>query len=112
MNQKPNNSVSNCIYEYRIPQLVSEKKIFRNGFPTSFHRHAEFIYVQDGTLRVETDRTSANGSTGDLFVIFPNVLHTLKTDYSILQCITFLPEISYGFTELLEQSQPEQILIP
>ena len=99
-----------CIYEYRVPAITSERRVLQSAFPPHFHRQAELLLVTDGILDAQIDGTALRARKGDLLVVFPNLIHAFRTEYAEFQSIMFCTEICYGFDALLREKKPEQVL--
>jgi AraC-like DNA-binding protein len=102
---------SDCVYEYRIVPITMETREFRGCFPRCFHHHAEIILVDDGVLHAECIGQTAEAGAGELLMFFPDLLHSLRSDYTRFRCLMFLPDICYGYSELFRSKAPVNILM-
>ncbi|MBQ3865893.1 MAG: cupin domain-containing protein [Clostridia bacterium] len=45
-------------------------------YPARFHKHLEIAFVEEGVLDVTIDNQTFELNKGDLYVVFPNLLHS------------------------------------
>lgn len=64
-------------YEYRSRTYsIIDFKKFINCEPR-FHKHVEIGYVTEGTLNVMIENTVWHLSKGDIYIVFPNLIHSI-----------------------------------
>lgn len=75
-------------------------------FPMEFHRHMEICQVLDGSLTLTTEDASYTLEKGDLYVIFPNVLHAVDMSHVRKRLWMFTPEIVSELSQVLLSRKP------
>lgn len=81
-----------------------------NTYDFHLHRQAELIVVLEGALSVTVGQTEYLLSAGDGVLVFPNLLHRLKTESKsrILLCI-FDIDFCHSFRQLFRDSVTEPV---
>ena len=63
--------ISSMIY------IVSQKHT--REYPSRFHKQIEIFYIKTGSLVVTIDNEDYTLNSGDIYVVFPNVIHSIKS---------------------------------
>ncbi|MBR0466044.1 MAG: helix-turn-helix domain-containing protein [Clostridia bacterium] len=58
---------------YIVPQKHTKE------YPSRFHKQIEIFYIKTGSLVVTIDNEDYNLKSGDIYVVFPNVIHSIKS---------------------------------
>ena len=76
-------------------------------YPMRFHRQTEICLVTKGSLALTVEKTTYVLEEGDLYVIFPNVLHAVDPLHSEKQLWMFSPDLISSLSELLTSRKPQ-----
>ena len=77
-------------------------------FPLHLHLNLELIYCQQGEATVLVENQEITLQKGDLVIIFPNLIHALKTSSDDCICSLFIcsPHLFEDFQNILTHQQP------
>ena len=100
-------------FEHKTSILQSRRECENFEFPLHMHIQAEFLYINDGELRIDYPDCSFTLSKGDFAVIFPYTIHgytaiTLDVDYTLA---ISRHDIYGDFENILTQKHPENPVI-
>lgn len=95
------------IHEYRERDMFGAWDSTSVIYPMKFHRQVEVCLVLQGELQLTTEEQSYLLSPGDLYVVFPNVLHAVDLSHARKQLWMFSPELVPALTETLLSQKPE-----
>ena len=65
-------------YEYRNNAIYVSVRQQLGTFPPRFHKHLEMLMVSGGQARATIDGTEYTLDPGDVYVVFPNIVHSLQ----------------------------------
>ena len=65
-------------YEIRRSPLYVRAGIKTADYPARFHKELEIAFVEEGELEIKIDNIAYTLMQGDLYLVFPNLLHTGK----------------------------------
>jgi AraC-like DNA-binding protein/mannose-6-phosphate isomerase-like protein (cupin superfamily) len=94
-------------YEYRNSAIYIRARDGLSGCPARFHKHLETMYVKSGQLQVSIEGVAYTLNPGDVYVVFPNVIHAIQeTDAQVVVAIVDF-ELYQAFHELLIHNVPQ-----
>lgn len=95
------------IYEYR-PQDFSLRMGDLFDMPPHLHSHMEILYLVEGEMQISINRERTVLHTGDLAVVFPNIIHSFKAmkEGGGLEILIFSPSLLRQNRSLLQQQHP------
>lgn len=93
-------------YEYRNAALVITGGSCRTPYPMRFHKHVEIVYVRSGFLDVTIDGKPYSLRSGDLYIVFPNLLHDVRQADAIKHQIIVSPELFTALCDTLSRCKP------
>lgn len=95
------------LYEYR-PQDFSLRMGDVFDMPPHLHSHLEILYLVEGTLQISINREREILHTGDLAVVFPNLLHSFKalSQGGGLEILIFSPSLLRQNRRFVQQYHP------
>ena len=83
------------------------------SFPLHLHKSFELIIITEGTMTVTVDNRDYTLSAGEAVLIFPNQLHSLKSDNSRHMLCIFSPELVKAyFSSAAEQIPADNSFVP
>ena len=95
-------------YEYRGCPIHVTRRKNQGSYPARFHKHLEVMAVYTSQVRVVIDAQSYLLQPGDLYVVFPNVLHAIEaTDAEAVVMIVDFEKYP-AFQEVLLHNCPEE----
>ena len=78
-----------------------------------FHSHIEILYLLSGSVRAFADSKQFNMSSGDLFVSFPNQIHSYINDGDINAILIILPENFFDeYSSVMSTKLPQSAILP
>ena len=75
-------------------------------YPTRFHKHVEIVFVREGTMDVVVDSKTFSLKEGDLYIVFPNLLHSIPRATAPKYLIMADPELFPDFCSTLTACKP------
>ncbi|MBP5289036.1 MAG: helix-turn-helix transcriptional regulator [Clostridia bacterium] len=94
-------------YEYRDSPLFIRLKHKTSDYPARFHKQVEIVCVETGTLKVSIDGSSYTLEEGDLYIVFPNLLHTVTSgEGASISLMIFDSEHFSSFSDTLFHFKP------
>jgi len=94
-------------YEYRNASIYVKARSMDQKYPARFHKHLEAVVVKSGSLDVVIDAKPYTLHPGDVYVVFPNVLHSLEdTGADVVVAIVDF-ELYQAFHDILVHNMPE-----
>lgn len=95
------------IYEYR-EQVFSLRMGERFDIHPHLHSHLEIVYMVEGSIHMSVNREQTLLDTGDMAVVFPNLVHSFKaTGYDGgLQTLIFSPSLLRQNRHILQKKHP------
>lgn len=99
------------LYEKRIDLLhVWTRKTLT--FPAHFHDSIEIAFMEKGEADASADFGTCRICDGDLFIVFPNMIHSYSDQGGVFARLLIIPRtMAGGFDELLSGSVPKSPLI-
>ncbi len=73
-------------YEHLRTTLLVRCAAGAGPYPARFHEMVEIVLVETGTLEITIENSNYQLTAGDMYVVFPNVLHTV-TDQKCTKCL-------------------------
>ena len=98
-------------YEYREWDMLGSANGGSLFYPMKWHRHAEICLVMEGELTLTVEEGSYLLTPGDIYVVFPNVLHAVSMTHTSKRLWMFSPELFPALPELLT-SKPKCPVLP
>lgn len=94
-------------YEHREHPIYAKKHGHQNNYPARFHRHVEIMVPISAPVRLMIQGSSYTLAPGDLYIVFPNLLHSIEARdiEALVLMIDF--EKCPAFQELLLHTTPE-----
>ena len=77
-----------------------------HGYPARFHKDVELLYVKDGWVDICVDNSNYRLESGDLCLVFPNILHSITAQSCHKILITVDPALISGVWDTLSQQKP------
>ncbi len=94
-------------YEYRNSPIHINLTQRATDYPARFHKQLEIAFVESGVLEVSIDNVPYVLNEGDLYVVFPNLLHAgKKSDRTTISIAIVDAEYCAPYTETLCHSKP------
>jgi len=93
-------------YEHKARNMFAAWDKHRLIYPMKYHRHAEICLVLEGSLTLTTKNNCYTLEEGDLYVIFPNVLHAVDLSHVEKQLWMFTPEVVPELSHVLLERKP------
>lgn len=94
-------------YEYRDCPINVTRRKNQGSYPARFHKHLEVMAVYSSQVRVTIDGQNYLLHPGDLYVVFPNVLHAIEaTDAEAVVMIVDFEKYP-AFQDVLLHNRPE-----
>jgi len=94
-------------YEYREQPIYAKIHGKQGNYPPRFHKHVEILAVINQALRLTVRGVTYTLKPGDLYIIFPNVLHTIEARNTKAMVLLVDYEKCQVFQEQLLHSIPE-----
>lgn len=93
-------------YEYRNASIYVKARTMDISYPARFHKHLEAAVVKSHSLQVVIDGKAYTLMPGDVYVVFPNVLHSLQASQSqaVVAIVDF--ELYQAFHDILIHNVP------
>lgn len=93
-------------YEYRNASLVISGGNHSASYPMRFHKHVEIVYVRSGYMDVTIDSKPYSLRSGDVYVVFPNLLHDIRQADASKYQIIVSPELFSALCDTLSRFKP------
>lgn len=95
-------------YEYRHYPIYVREHLHQGNYPARFHKQLEIMLVQSSQLTVTLDGVSYTLYPGDMYIAFPNILHSIEADdaKAIVMIIDY--ENYPAFQDILMHNRPKQ----
>lgn len=93
-------------YEHRVQSIYAKMHARQSNYPARFHKHTEILVVMETTLRLTVQGTTYTLEPGDLYILFPNLLHTIEARNARALVVLVDFEKCQGFQELLLHNRP------
>ncbi len=90
------------LYEYFVKEYGENF-----SFPAHMHQSYEFITILSGEMEVIVDHKTYTLKKGESLLIFPNQIHTLKSDKSKHMLCIFSPEIIRAYSSKIKGKLPK-----
>ena len=94
-------------HEYRTRDMFGAWDSCSVIYPMKFHRQVEICLVLEGELQLTMEEGDFLLKPGDLYVMFPNVLHAVDLSHVRKQLWMFSPELVPTLTETLLTQKPQ-----
>ena len=94
-------------YEYRNCSINVSRRTNQGSYPGRFHKHLEVMVVCSAQIRVTIDTQSYLLQPGDLYVVFPNVLHAIEAEGAEVVAMIVDFEKYPAFQDVLLHHYPE-----
>lgn len=102
---------NNVVYENRTKHVEAWAEDFLKPIP-HLHKELEIIYVVKGKSHLIIDNNLMCISDGDLFVCFPNQVHSYeRSDVGQYYLFTIIPDSCFGVKDLLYDNVPENNIL-
>lgn len=100
-------------FEHWATILTAKRECFRFEFPLHMHISVEFVYINDGELRIDYPDCSFILSKGDFAVIFPYTIHGYTSITPVVDYTYAIsrPDIYGDFENILFQQHPSNPVI-
>lgn len=94
-------------YEYRNTSIYVKDRLMDISYPGRFHKHLEAVWVRSNSLRAIIDGKPYTLEPGDVYIAFPNVLHSLEAGNAraVVAIVDF--ELYGAFHDILVHNMPE-----
>lgn len=93
-------------YEAPRPDIYAISVSNSSGWPPRFHTNLELELVLDGFTEVSVCGRSIRLEPGDIYVVFPNLLHSVITQSGHKTLLMVHPSIIPAFRKLISENQP------
>ena len=93
-------------YEYRNASIYVKARPMDQSYPARFHKHLEAVVVKTNTLGVMIDGKNYVLDPGDVYVAFPNVLHSLEAGEADVVVAVVDFELYQAFHDILVHNTP------
>ena len=80
-------------HEFRSRDLFGTKDTSDMIYPMKYHRQVEICLLMDGNLTLSVEKKSFLLQPGDLYVVFPYVLHAVDLKHAAKKLWMFSPEL-------------------
>jgi len=94
-------------HEYKPRDLFAAWDNHSIIFPMKYHRQVEICLVLEGELTLTVEERNFLLKPGDLYVVFPNVLHAVDLSHARKQLWMFSPELVPSLRETLLSRKPK-----
>ena len=94
-------------YEHRQQPIYAKLHAHQGNYPARFHKHVEILAVVNTDLRLTIQGVSYTLQPGDLYVVFPNVLHAIEARNAEALVLLVDFEKCQAFQDLLIHNTPE-----
>lgn len=94
-------------YEHRHTQLHITHVKNVPEYPARFHKHLEILYVTAGELRVIIEGRPETLYQGDLYVVFPDLLHMVQQSSASAYLLVADDKVFSSYTKLMNRCKPE-----
>lgn len=84
-------------YEHLRTTLFVRHTVGAGPYPARFHEMVEIVLVETGYLQITIDNNSYRLEAGDMYVLFPNVLHTITDQKCTKYLMMVSPALLSGF---------------
>lgn len=95
-------------YEHREQAIYAKIHTCQCNYPARFHKHVEILAVVDTPVRLTVQGTGYTLYPGDLYIVFPNLLHAIEAQKARALVVLVDFEKCQAFHELLLHSCPEK----
>lgn len=94
-------------YELRNTAIfvANQKKV--NKYPARFHKQVEIMLVKENNLEVTIDGEDYVLNPGDIYIVFPNILHSVNNDNSKAMLIIADDDYFISYHDVLSHYRPE-----
>lgn len=96
-------------YEHLRTTLLVRHAAGAGPYPARFHEMVEIVLVDTGFLKITIDNCSYHLAAGDMYVLFPNLLHTITEQNCTKYLLMVSPALISGFGLL--QNKPENPVV-
>ena len=94
-------------YEYRNSSIFVNLNQRAMDYPARFHKHLEIAFVEEGVLTVTIDNCTFTLNKGDLYIVFPNLLHSgTQQDGTKITIVIVDSELCPAFSDTLLHFKP------
>ena len=93
-------------YEYRNDSLVITGGQYHTAYPMRFHKHVEIVYIREGFMDVTIDGKPYSLQKGDVYMVFPNLLHSVRRASASKHLIMASPELFSSLCDTLSRFKP------
>ena len=95
-------------YEYRNSSVSVNLNQKSSEYPARFHKHLEIAFVEEGVLTIAIDNKTFDLQKGDLYIVFPNLLHAgRQTEGTRISIVIVDSELCHAFADTLMHYKPE-----
>ena len=94
-------------YEHREQPIYARIHGRQGNYPARFHKHMEILAVVEGQLRLTIQGASYTLEPGDLYVVFPNLLHSIEAHNARAMVLLVDFEKCQSFHDVLLHNNPE-----
>ena len=65
-------------YEHREQPIYAKLHNHQHNYPARFHKHVEILAAVHAPIRLTVQGTSYDLEPGDIYIVFPNLLHSIE----------------------------------
>lgn len=94
-------------YEHRYTPLYIAANNRVPEYPARFHKHLEVLYVRSGELRVVIEGKGYTLQEGDLYVVFPDLLHMVYESSAAVYLMVADDKLFSAYTKMMNRCKPE-----
>lgn len=99
-------------YERLQNALTASFNCSNGSYPARFHKDVELVCVEDGFLEMQIDKSQYRLESGDVCIVFPNILHSVIRQECRKHLIMVSPALIPEFNRLFSQYKPHCPVLP
>lgn len=98
-------------YEHRTDTIQIHRGDRQSGYPSRFHKHIELSYICSGSLDITVGQNSYTLQSGDIYIVFPNLVHAIERASAVKYMILISPEALPSLMDTLSRTTPDSPII-
>lgn len=94
-------------YELRTSAIYVNPQKRINAYPMRFHKQVEIMWVKENNLNVSIDGNDYTLNSGDIYIVFPNILHSVGSAEARTLTIIADDDFFISYHDTLSRFKPE-----
>ncbi len=94
-------------YELRNSAIYVAMQRRITKYPTRFHKQVELLWVKNDSITVTVDSKEYVLNSGDIYLVFPNILHSIETNGKDCLLIIADDDFFVSYHDLLSHFKPK-----